>query len=224
MILTSHKSMENTKSETGVWIGEFTDPYYVFKDAGYSITLASPFGGEPPIDPMSKLTENITASNRRFNDDEEALEKFENTLPLSEVDASEFDAVFYPGGHGPMWDLAENEISGNLIVDFITAGKPVGAICHGPAAFLKAAKIRPDLFKGRRMTAFTNAEEVLALRNGNIPYKLETELKEAGVDFHSALLPFLSHVQEDGLFITGQNPLSAGPAAKALVNLLESQE
>lgn len=221
MILTSHEDMENTDSKTGLWIGEFTDPYYEFLDQGYQVTLASPMGGEPPIDPLSKLTENITASNRRFNEDQEAQQKFKTTLPLNQVRGEEFDAIFYPGGHGPMWDLAKNRKSGELIVEFFNSGKPIAAVCHGPAALLMAETVQPGILKGRKVTGFTNIEEKLAFRNGNIPYQLETRLKELGADFHAALIPFTSHVEDDGLFITGQNPLSAGPTAKALINTLE---
>lgn len=222
MILTSHSEMENTDSKTGVWIGEFTDPYYELVDQGYEVILVSPKGGEPPIDPMSKLTENITASNRRFQDDEVAQQKFNNTLPLNGVSAADFDAVFYPGGHGPLWDLATNETSGRLILDFLTNHKPVAAVCHGPAALIEVARLQSNFLRGKRLTGFTNAEEALVFRSDNIPYKLETRLKEFGADFHSALVPFTSHVEVDGLLITGQNPSSAGPTAKALIRALES--
>ena len=222
MILTSHSEMENTDSKTGVWIGEFTDPYYEFIDQGYEVTLASPKGGKPPIDPMSKLTENITASNRRFQDDENAQQNFNNTLPLDGINEADFDAVFFPGGHGPLWDLATNETSGRILLAFLAGNKPVAAVCHGPAALIKAAQLQPGLLSGKRLTGFTNAEEVLVFRSDNIPYKLEARLKELGADFHSALVPFTSHVEEDGLLITGQNPSSAGPTAKALIKALES--
>jgi putative intracellular protease/amidase len=221
MILTSHKEMQNTDSETGVWIGEFTDPYYEFIDKGYEVTLASPKGGAPPIDPMSKITKNITGSNRRFHDDQVAQQKFNNTLKLEDVNAADFDAVFIPGGHGPIWDLATNETSGRIIIDFLGQNKPVAAVCHGPAALIKPAELQPGLLKGKKITGFTNAEETLALRSDNIPYKLETRLKELGADFHSALIPYTAHVEQDGLLITGQNPLSAGPAARALIKSLE---
>ncbi|HKH60670.1 MAG TPA: type 1 glutamine amidotransferase domain-containing protein [Flavitalea sp.] len=222
MILTSHKEMENTTSKTGVWLGEFTDPYYEFVDKGYDIVLASPKGGEPPIDPMSKMTEHITGSNRRFRDDETAQRKFKNTRKLEEVRVAEFDALFIPGGHGPIWDLATNAESGQLILDFLSADKPVAAVCHGPAALIKAAELRPGLLNGKRVTAFTNTEETMSMRSDNVPYKLETRLKELGADFHSALVPFTSHVEKDGLLITGQNPLSAGPTAKAVIKALET--
>lgn len=222
MILTSHAAMENTDSKTGVWLGEFTDPYYEFIDAGYDVTLASPSGGRPPVDPLSELTENITESNRRFNDDAQAQAAFNQTKVLTTVDPSGFDAVFYPGGHGPLWDLAYNAFSGQIIVDYLNAGKPVGAVCHGPAALIKAAELQPGLLTGKRVAGFTNTEETLTLRADNVPYKLETRLKELGADFHSALLPYTSHVETDGLLVTGQNPASAGPTAKALIALLEN--
>ncbi len=221
MILTSHEDMENTESKTGVWLGEFTDPYYEFIDKGYEVTLASPKGGMPPIDPMSKLTENITVSNRRFDKDEAAQNALKNTLPLEKITATEFDALFIPGGHGPLWDLASNENSGRIILDFLGQDKYVTSVCHGVAALIKAAELHPGLLKHKKITGFSNAEETLVFRNDNIPYKLETRLKELGADYHSATIPFASHLEEDGLLITGQNPMSAGPAAKALIKALE---
>ena len=176
----------------------------------------------PPIDPLSLLTENITASNRRFEDDEKAKQALNNTLKLEEVKASDFDALFFPGGHGPIWDLANNETSGRIILDFLDQCKYVGAVCHGPAALIKAAELQPGLLNGKRLTGFSNAEEVLAMRSNNVPWKLETRLKELGADYHAALVPFTSHVEEDGLLITGQNPLAAGPTAKALIKALEN--
>ncbi len=220
MILTSHEALENTDKTTGLWIGEFTDPYYIFIDAGYHVTLASPAGGKPPIDPLSELTENITSANRRFQKDEPAKAALSNTRKLVDVEATGFDAVFYPGGHGPLFDLASSEKSGRLILDFLAAGKPVASVCHGPAALLMAAQLKPSLFKGKRVTGFSNAEEKLAMRADNIPYTLEDRLKEIGVDYHKNTIPFLSHIEKDGLLITGQNPISAGPTAKALIESL----
>ena len=217
MILTSHEDLENTNDKTGLWIGEFTDPYYEFIDKGYEVTLASPKGGQPPIDPMSALTENITGSNRRFQKDELAKKALGSTHTLDQVSAKDFDGVFFPGGHGPMFDLATNHWSGQLIVDFLRSGKPVAAVCHGPAALLKAAEIDASILKGKKVTGFSNTEEKLAMRATTIPYQLEDRLKELGADYHSALLPFASHVEKDGLLITGQNPLSAGPTAEALI-------
>ncbi len=223
MILTSHEEMENTTHTTGLWLGEFTDPYYEFIDKGYAVTLVSPKGGEVPIDPLSTLTEHITASNRRYTDDADAQYKLHHTLLLSQVSGNDYDALFLPGGHGPIWDLATDETCGKLIVEFLSEGKPVAAVCHGPAALIKAMEIRPALFEGKRMTSFTNVEEGLVFRSDNIPYKVETRLKELGAHFHSALIPFTSHTEVDGLLVTGQNPASAGPTAKALIELLEQK-
>ena len=220
MILTSHEDLVNTDDKTGLWIGEFTDPYYEFIDKGYEVTLASPKGGKPPIDAMSALTENITESNRRFQKDKAAKNALDHTHTLDQVAAKDFDAVFFPGGHGPIFDLATNEFSGQLIVDFLQTGKPVAAVCHGPAALIKAAEIDPSVLKGKKVTGFSNTEEKLAMRAKNIPYQLEDKLKELGAYYHTALLPFGSHVERDGLLITGQNPLSAGPTAEALIKFL----
>ena len=221
MVVTSHAELLKTDSTTGLWIGEFTDPYYEFIDKGFHVTIASPKGGKPPIDEMSKLTENITSSNRRFNEDKIAQNALNQTLKLEEISESNFDAVFYPGGHGPIFDLAFNETSGKLILDFLSNGKPVASVCHGPAALIKAAEIDPSILRGKKVTGFSNTEETLALRADNIPYSLEDRLKELGADYHTGTVPFLSHVEIDGLIITGQNPLSAGPTAKALIEFLE---
>ena len=215
--------MDNTTSKSGLWLGEFTDTYYEFIDKGYEVTLASPRGGRPPIDPLSELTKNITSSNRRFRDDDVAQQKFNNTFRLEEVHAKDFDGLFIPGGHVPVWDLATNDISGRIILDFLASNKPVAAVCHGPAALLKAAELQPDLLRGKKLTAYTNAEEVMALRHKNVPYRLESRLKELGAKFESALVPFTSHVVKDGLLITGQNPLSAGPTAEVLNEVLENK-
>lgn len=221
MILTSHQQMENTDSKTGVWLGEFTDPYYEFIDRGYQVTLASPLGGRPPVDTMSELTEHITGANRRFVDDEFAQSAFSHTHTLVGLSAADFDAVFFPGGHGPIWDLADDDLSAKLILEFFDLAKPVAAVCHGPAALIKAAELSPGLLAGKKLTGFTNTEEKLVGRSAHIPYKLEDRLIELGADFKSALLPFLAHVEIDGLLITGQNPLSAGPVAEALIQVLE---
>lgn len=222
MILTSHSAMEDTDRKTGVWLGEFTDPYYEFIDQGYEVTVASPMGGKPPVDPMSELTENVTASNRRFSEDEAAHVAFAGTLRLTEVKAEDFDALFYPGGHGPMWDLADSLVSGQLIHDFLDKGKPVGAVCHGPAALIAAEEVRPGFLRGKVISAFSNAEEVMTARSGNVPYQLQSKLEEMGAEVKTALIPFTSHVERDSILITGQNPMSAGPTAKALIEVLES--
>lgn len=224
MILTSHKKIEGDVKDTGVWLGEFTDPYYEFIDKGYKIQLASPLGGEPPIDPRSLLTENLTPPNRRFHEDQQVQEAFKNTLPLSEVDADEYDAVFYPGGHGPMWDLAEDERNADLLLRFYEQEKPIGAVCHGPAAFLKAADRKPEMLKGKKVTAFSNMEERGVGLYSHIPFKLEDRLQELGADYQSATVPFTSKVVQDGLIITGQNPASAERTAQTLIEYLEVQK
>lgn len=221
MILSSHENLVNTDSKTGVWLGEFTDPYYEFIDKGYDVTLASPKGGKPPVDPRSKLTENVTASNRRFRKDDKAKSAFKYTLKLTDVKASEFDAVFFPGGHGPMGDLAEDETNAGLVVDFFRQDKPIAAVCHGPAGLLKAATKEPDLLKGKEVTAFSNMEEKMAGLRNNIPFSLEDRLKTLGANYSSATLPYASKVKVSGKLITGQNPASAEKTAKKLIKMLE---
>lgn len=222
VIVTSHAELLNTDTTTGLWIGEFTDPYYEFIDKGYQVAIASPKGGKPPIDPMSELTENISASNRRFQDDIGAQGALNSTAKLEDINAADYDALFYPGGHGPIFDLASDERSGQIILDFLESGKPVASVCHGPAALIKAAEMNPSILKGKRVTGFSNAEEILALKSNNIPYTLEDRLIELGADYRKALIPFASHTEVDGLLITGQNPLAAGPTAQALIEFLEA--
>ncbi|TJZ51422.1 type 1 glutamine amidotransferase domain-containing protein [Sphingobacterium olei] len=224
MLLTAHRYMEDTQSETGVWLGEFTDPYYVFIDAGCKVTLVTIPGGEPPIDPMSKLTEHITTSNRRFLADKEAQFHFQNTLALQNIIADPFDGLFIPGGHGPLWDLARSLESGRLILEFHKQEKPIAALCHGPAAFLMAAKLDPSFLMGKKVTSFSNTEEALVARKNNIPYELETALRAKGAEFTSATLPFTAHVEIDGDLITGQNPLSASHTATALLERMVQKE
>lgn len=220
MVLSSHSELENTDGKTGVWLGEFTEPYYEFIDAGYSVSLTSPKGGQPPVDPMSELTEHITGANRRFSDDGAAKDAFAHTVPLNQVSASAYDAAFYPGGHGPIWDLAKDNNSGLLILEFLDSAKPVALVCHGPAALISVEGQRPGFLRGKRISAFSNLEEKLVGRSGNVPYLLEETLGQLEAEVNTALVPFLSHVVVDGLLVTGQNPLSAGPAAKALIELL----
>ncbi len=221
IILTSHSEMVNTDSKTGVWLGEFTDPYYEFIDKGYTVTLASPKGGKPPVDPRSELTENITSSNRRFKKDEAAQRDFEFTQKLSDLSADDFDAVFFPGGHGPMGDLATDEDTARLVVEFFNQDKPIAAICHGPAALLTAATEAPELLQGKEVTAFSNTEEKMVGLRDNIPFSLEDRLKTLGARYSSATIPFTSRVKVSGKLVTGQNPASAEKAAKELIKLLE---
>lgn len=221
IILTSNSELKNTESKTGVWLGEFTDPYYEFIDKGYEVVLASPKGGKPPVDPRSQLTENITSSNRRFKKDEKGRKDFEFTQRLSGLTADEFDALFFPGGHGPMGDLATDEDTARLVLEFYNQSKPIGAVCHGPAALLTAATEEPELLQGKEVTAFTNAEEKLVGLRDKIPFSLEDRLKTLGAKFSSATVPFASKVKVSGRLVTGQNPASAEKCAKELINLLE---
>lgn len=222
-ILTSHSEMLDTDKKTGVWLGEFTDPYYAFKDACFEVVLASPMGGLPPVDEMSKLTENITASNRRFQEDEEAWAAFSHTKTLDTLKADDFDGLFFPGGHGPLWDLAENETVGQLIVDFTAQEKIVGAVCHGSAALISAARQNPEFLKNKRISCFSNAEEKLSGKEKNIPYYLEDVLKNLGANIDNGSIPFTAHTTTDDNLVTGQNPMSAGPTAKLMIELVNSR-
>lgn len=220
IVLTSHDQLGNTGEKTGFWLEEFAAPYYVFKDAGATITLASPKGGQPPLDPKSDEPANQTDLTRRFSDDRAAITALANTKKLSEVSAQEFDAVFYPGGHGPMWDLPDNATSIALIEDFAKANKPVGAVCHAPVALLNVrGKDGQYLIKGKKITAFTNEEEAAVGLTKVVPFLLEDSLKERGAVF-SRSANWAPYVLVDGKLVTGQNPASSGPAAKELLKLL----
>lgn len=220
MVLTSHSSLINTDSKTGVWLSEFTDPYYELKDAGFDVTLASVKGGEPPIDPTSALTENITEANRKYQKDEVLQNKFKNTKKISEFQSSDFDALFIPGGHGPLFDLAQDNSTGKLIIDFYNEKKPVVAVCHGSAAFIAAENHQNGFLKDKNITCFSNTEEKLVGKTNQVPYLLEDKLESFGAKIDNAIIPFNSNVKTDGNLITGQNPLSAGPAAAELVKML----
>ncbi|MGB3607636.1 type 1 glutamine amidotransferase domain-containing protein [Psychroserpens sp.] len=222
IVVTSHKELLNTDKISGLWIGEFTDPYYEFIDNGFEITIASPKGGKPPIDPLSELTENITASNRRFQDDVAAQTALNMTIPLCDINPQDYDALFYPGGHGPMFDLATDDTNAKLVLEFYKSRKPIASVCHGPAALVKAAEIEASILKGREVTGFSNAEERLVFHYDNIPFRLEDRLEELGADYSKALLPFGKNVEVDGLIITGQNPLSAKGTADELIKLLNN--
>lgn len=220
MVLTSHAKLGATGRQTGFWLEEFATPYYVFKDAGADITLASPLGGQPPIDPSSDEPGAQTESTRRFKADTEALAALANTAKLSGIAASDYDAVFYPGGHGPLWDLAENAFSIGIIQSTFAAGKPVAAVCHAPGV-LRHVKT-PDgnaWVKGRKVTGFTNTEEEAVGLAKVVPFLVEDMLTASG-GHYSKGKDWESHVVVDGLLITGQNPASSGAAAQALLELL----
>ena len=221
LVLTSHDQLGNTGHKTGFWLEEFASPYYVFKDAGAQITLASPKGGQPQIDPKSDAPDAQTAATRRFAEDAEAQQLLANSLPLAQVRAEDFDALFYPGGHGPLWDLAEDATSIALIERFIALGKPVGAVCHAPGVLrhVKAADGTP-LVHGKRVTGFSNSEEAAVELTDVVPFLVEDMLKDHGGVYGRAA-DWHSHVEVDGLLVTGQNPASSDASAEALLTLVE---
>ncbi len=221
LVLTSHDQLGNTGHKTGFWLEEFASPYYVFKDAGAQITLASPKGGQPPIDPKSDAPDAQTAATRRFAEDAEAQRLLATSLPLAQVRAEDFDALFYPGGHGPLWDLAEDATSIALIERFIALGKPVGAVCHAPGVLrhVKAADGTP-LVHGKRVTGFSNSEEAAVELTDVVPFLVEDMLKAHGGVYGRAA-DWHSHVEVDGLLVTGQNPASSDASAEALLTLVE---
>ena len=221
MVLTSHDRLGNTGHKTGFWLEEFAAPYYVFKDAGAQLTLASPLGGQPPLDPKSDDAASQTDATRRFKNDSAAQAALAATLKLTTLISTDFDAVFYPGGHGPLWDLAEDPASITLIDTMIAAGKPVAAVCHAPGVFRHArAPGGKSLVKGKNVTGFTNTEEAAAGLTKVVPFLVEDMLKEQGAHFTKAN-DWQPHVVIDGLLITGQNPASSEPAAKALLAALQ---
>ena len=220
IVLTSHDQLGDTGKKTGFWLEEFAAPYYVLKDAGAAITLASPKGGQPPLDPKSDLPENLTESTKRFRTDKAAQAELANTKKLADVSANDFAAIFFPGGHGPMWDMPDNTTSIVLIEAFVKAGKPVAAVCHAPVALVNVrGKDGEYLVKGKRVTGFTNAEEEAVGLTAVVPFLLEDRLKERG-GVYSNGGKWAPYVQVDGKLVTGQNPASSGPAAEELLKLL----
>jgi len=220
MVLTSHDQLGDTGKKTGFWLEEFAAPYYVLKDAGHEITLASPKGGQPPLDPKSDEPQSQTAATRRFKSDAAAQAQLASTKRLDEVQSSDFDAVFYPGGHGPLWDLANDPRSTALIEQMLADGKPVALVCHAPAVLknVKTADGAP-LVAGKSVTGFTDEEEEAVGLTKVVPFLLEDVLKQLGAKFSKAG-PFKPHVVREGLLITGQNPPSSEPAAEALLQAL----
>jgi putative intracellular protease/amidase len=220
MVLTSHGELGNTGEKTGFWLEEFAAPYYIFKDAGADITLASPNGGQPPIDPKSSAPEAQTNATRRFAEDEAAQHALASTRVLSSVTATDYDAVFYPGGHGPLWDLAEDAASIALITDMIAAGKTVAAVCHAPGVLrhVKTSNGKPLIY-GKNVTGFSNEEEAAVGLTDIVPFLVEDMLKENG-GVYSQVDNWLPYVITDELLITGQNPASSEPAARALLKQL----
>jgi putative intracellular protease/amidase len=217
MVLTSHDKLGETGEKTGFWLEEFAAPYYVFKDAGAEITLASPLGGQPPLDPKSDAPEFQTEATRRFKADTASQAVLANTLKLADISAENFDAVFYPGGHGPLWDLAEDVSSIALIEATLAAGKPLAAVCHAPGVLRHPkTSVGAPVVQGRTVTGFTNSEEEAVGLTEVVPFLVEDMLKRNGGKYLK-LADWQPHVVTDGLLITGQNPASSEPAAKALL-------
>ncbi|MGS1011220.1 type 1 glutamine amidotransferase domain-containing protein [Achromobacter anxifer] len=221
IVLTSHDTLGNTGRKTGFWLEEFAAPYYAFVDAGARITLASPAGGQPPLDPKSDDPDAQTDDTRRFRQDHDAQRQLAATLPLAQVQAADYDAVFYPGGHGPLWDLAEDPNSVSLIETMLAAGKPVAAVCHAPGVLrhAKTADGKP-LVQGRQVTGFSNAEEAAVQLTEVVPFLVEDELKQLG-GLYTSGPDWQPHVVGDGLLVTGQNPASSVGVAQALLDRLK---
>src|SRR5246500_2112411 len=222
-VLTSHDQLGNTGRKTGFWLEEGAAPYFVFRDAGVDLTLASPKGGQPPIDPKSDLPENQTPAMARFKKDEKALKAFANTVKLEDVKAEDFDTVFYTGGHGPMWDLAESPVSIALLESFYNSGKPIALVCHSPGVLRHVKYQGAPLVKGKHVTGFTNGEEEAVQLTKVVPFLVEDELLRLGAIFEKRAnwQPFSI---TDGRLITGQNPASSTSAAQALLKLMADSE
>src|SRR5215471_5050745 len=219
MVLTSHDKLGNTGRKTGFWLEEFAAPYFTFLDAKATVTVASPKGGQPPLDPVSDTPESQTELTRRFKNDPAAQKVLANTMRLSDVEASDYDAVFYPGGHGPMWDLAEDPRSIALIEAFWQAAKPAAAVCHGPGVFHRVMVDGQPLVKGKRVTGFTNGEEGAVHLTKVVPFLVEDELKRIDGLYEKAK-DWESQTVVDGHLVTGQNPASSTAAAQSLMKLL----
>lgn len=221
MVLTSHDELGDTGRKTGFWLEELAAPYYVFKDAGVEITLASPKGGQPPLDPASNSEDAKTEDTRRFEADSQATEALAKTAKLAEVSEKDFDAVFYPGGHGPLWDLTEDAKSIALIEAFNAAGKPFALVCHAPGVLRNVkGKDGQSLVRGKAVTGFTNSEEAAVQLTDIVPFLVEDMLKEKGGNYSSGP-DWGSHTVQDGQLITGQNPASSAAAARQLISALE---
>jgi len=222
IVLTSHSELGNTGEKTGFWVEEFAAPYYVLADAGAELTLSSPKGGQPPIDPKSEQPDFQTEATHRFDKDAALQEKLAKTIKLSEINAADYDAVFYPGGHGPMWDLSNDTTSIQLIETFYQQQKPIALVCHAPAALVKVKVENGDpLVKGKQVTGFSNSEEDAVQLTDVVPFLLEDELKKLG-GIYSKGADWGPYVKKDGLLITGQNPGSSENAALELLKALKA--
>ena len=222
MVLTSHDELGNTGKKTGFWVEEFAAPYYAFIDAGVEVTLATPKGGQAPIDPTSTLEDFQTSATERYDGDDVAQAKIANTVQLSSLNEGDFDGVFYPGGHGPLWDLTDNTDSITLIESFLKAGKAVATVCHASAALLNVKQASGDFaIKGKAVTGFTNSEEEAVQLTAVVPFLLEDELIKRGGEYQKAQ-DWHAFVVQDGLIITGQNPASSALAAEKLLAQLSA--
>ena len=221
IVLTSHSQLGNTEGKTGFWIEEFATPYYIFKDSGAEIILASPNGGQPPIDPKSDEPENQTEATIRYKKDNELLNLMSNTIKLENITSVDFDGVFYPGGHGPLWDLTTNKKSIELLEEFWNSKKPIATVCHAPSVLLNAKDENGNyLIKDKKVTGFSNTEEKAVQLDEIVPFMLEDELKIKG-GIYSKKDDWSSYVVKDGLLITGQNPASSAAVANELLSLLK---
>lgn len=221
IVLTSHSQLGNTDEKTGFWIEEFAAPYYIFKEAGAEIVLASPKGGQPPIDPKSDMPDNQTEATIRYKKDSDLLDLMANTVKLENISSDDFDAIFYPGGHGPLWDLATDKNSIELLEEFWDAKKPIATVCHSPSVLLNVKDENGDyLVKGKKVTGFSNTEEKAVKLEEIVPFMLEDELKKKG-GIYSKKEDWTSYVVKDGLLITGQNPASSAAVANELLAILK---
>src|SRR3954447_24782477 len=223
MVLTSHDQLGNTGRKTGFWLEEFAAPYFVFRDAAVELTLASPKGGQPPIDPKSDLPENQTDAMTRFKKDADAQQALSQTIKLADVKSEDYDTIFYVGGHGPMWDLVDNPVSIALIESFYNSGKPVAAVCHAPGVLHRVMYQGAPIVRGKRVTGFANSEEAEVQLTYVVPFLVEDELKRLGGIFEKAP-NWQSFAITDGRLITGQNPASSTAGAQALLKLLADMQ
>ncbi len=224
MVLTSHSALGNTGEKTGFWIEEFAAPYYVLADDGAEVTIASPKGGQPPVDPKSELKDAQTPATARFYADNVVIDKVAHSLKLSDIKQEDYDAVFYPGGHGPLWDLATDKTSIKLIEAFYNDQKPIAFVCHAPAALVNVKAMNGEpLVKGKHLTGFSNTEEDAVKLTEVVPFLLEDELTKHGAHYSKGD-DWASYVIEDGLLITGQNPGSSEAAAKLLLKALKGEK
>ena len=222
MVLTSHDQLGDTGRKTGFWLEEFAAPYFVFRDAGVDLTLASPNGGQPPIDPKSDLPDQQTPAMARFKEDDVAKKALANTVKLGDMKAEDFDTVFYVGGHGPMWDIVDNPDAIALIEALYNSGKPVAGVCHSAAVFHKVMYKGEPLIKGKHVTGFTNGEEEAVHLTHVVPFLVEDELKRVGGLYEKAP-DWQVRAVIDGRLVTGQNPASSTAGAQALLKVLAEQ-